>query len=173
MAPRHARYGPQDRYPTPPPAGFCISVFAVLRKGRKVLVGTPAPHARWTDDWIPQFRIYPKEDLEQAWRTPRLPGAYLREGEHPDAALECVVKEQLGMRRFKASKPAISSWTTPSDWYPGSQHWDLVFTYNVQGALPRAHGPWWSALEWHDPAKLKAEDFGWNSDHMRALKLAR
>lgn len=173
MEQRHARYGPPDRYPAPPPAGLCMSAFAVLRQGRKVLVGVPAPHPRWEQDFIPQFRIYAKDDLAAAFSTPRLPGVYLREGEHPDAALARVVREQLGARAYEAAKPDISSWQAPSDWYPGHQHWDLCFAYRVKAALPKRVPPWWRSLAWADPGQLRAADLGWNGDLMVHLGLAQ
>jgi ADP-ribose pyrophosphatase YjhB (NUDIX family) len=173
VAQRHARYGPEDRYEAPPPAGFCISVFAIVRKGAKVLVGQPAEHPRWLEDWVPQFRIYPKEDYEAVWRTPRLPSCYLREGEHPEAALQRVLREQVGARQVEVKGLDVSSWLAPSDWYPGHSHWDLCFAYEVRAQPPAKPKAWWSELAWKDPKALKAKDFGWNADLMQALGLAR
>jgi ADP-ribose pyrophosphatase YjhB (NUDIX family) len=173
MPARHARYGPLDRYETPPAAGMCISVFAVVQRGRKVLVGTPAQHPRWPEDWIPQFAIYPKAEQEAVWRTRRLPSCYLREGEDPAAALERILREQLGAKRYEVGKLEVSSWLAPSDWYPGHQHWDLALTYRVKASLPAKPGAWWAQLGYEEPRTLKSADFGWNHDFVEAIGVAK
>jgi len=169
---RYARYGPPDRYETPPPAGFCISVFAILERGPKVLVGTPREHPRWQGEWMPQLRMYSKADREQVWHSPRLPSAYLREGENPGDALARVVRGQLRARSFEATDVDVSSWTYPSDWYPGHDHWDLAFAFRVKARPPAKPGPWWQELGWQ-PKPLRSKDFGWNDDFVRYLGIAR
>jgi len=170
---RYARYGPSDRYPSPPPAGMCISVFAVIRKDHKVLVGIPRPHKFWTSRWIPQWLIYPKEELNKVYdKQSRLPSCYLLEGEHPDHALDRVMREQLGINQFSHSGPQVMSYNSISDWYPGESHWDLVFVYAVEKARPRKMKlPWWKELVFLDRRDLRERDFGWNEDLMKDLDL--
>jgi hypothetical protein len=168
---RHARYGPSDRYLSPPGAGMCISVFAIVRKGPKVLLGKPRLGPRWLHEWMPPWEVYPKEELMADLERPRLPCTYLYEGEHPDAALGRILADQLGMRQFKAEPPRVHSYLAPSDWYPGEAHWDLAFAYDVRAELPARRPHHWLELGWVDPKGLRAADFGWNADFVRDLGL--
>ena len=43
---RHARYGPPDHYLSPPSAGMCLSVFALVEKGSEVLRSARAAGVR-------------------------------------------------------------------------------------------------------------------------------
>ena len=62
---RHARYGPPDHYLSPPSAGMCLSVFAVVERGSEVLVGVPKRHERWKSEWLLAWNSYEKEELEE------------------------------------------------------------------------------------------------------------
>ena len=148
---------------------MCISVFAVARKRGSCLLGLPKPHDRWIHEWVPAWGSYPKNDLEDAFKQQRLPSAYLREGEHPDDCLSRIVREQLGVNRFTASPPRVLSYSWPSEWYPGSEHWDLVFAYEVKLQQPLKELPWWSELSFKGRAQLRGAKFGWNDDLMRDL----
>lgn len=173
MAARQARYGPADRYPPPPGAGMCISAFAVMRRGDKVVLGQPSLEHfdRWTDAWVSGWLMYSKQEVAALHDHWRLPSSYLLEGEHPDDALRRIMRDQLGVRGYTASSPSVFSATWPSDWYPGQRHWDLAFVYEVRAALPRRVPPWWRTLAWADPRGLPRRAFGWNDDLMEALGL--
>jgi ADP-ribose pyrophosphatase YjhB (NUDIX family) len=168
---RLAWYGPADRYQLPPGGGMCISVFAIVRESDKVLVGLPERHERWSSEWIPAWRSYPKEDYDDVFRQWRLPSGYLREGEHPDACVNRVMCEQVGLEKFDVAPARVLSYTSPSDWYPGKDHWDLVFAYDVSLRQSIKRVPWWKELRFMGRAELESARFGWNEDLMRDLKL--
>jgi len=171
---KYARYGPPDRYEAPPAAGMCLTAVAVIRRGRKVLLGRVADHPRWRDEWMTTFQAYSREEMREAHAELRLPGAYLREGEHPDRALQRILRDQLRAPRYTATKPEVLSWYSLStEWYPGKRHWDLLFAYRVKTSLPAKTPPWWTDLGWVDVADLHARDFGWNRELMVELGLLR
>jgi hypothetical protein len=152
---------------------MCISAFAVIRRGGKVLVGVPGGGRRWTVEWISALGSYSEEERVAALKVWRLPSCYLREGEHPDDALGRVLEDQLQVRNFTKSQPRIMSYATPSDWYPGSDHWDLAFVYDVKVQGPIKKPSWWDELRFMSKTELKDVDLGWNDDFMRDLKLVR
>ncbi len=166
---RLAWYGPTDRYQAAPGGGMCLSVFAVAKHRGKCLLGVPNRDDRWMTEWIPAWRSYSKEDHEDVFNQRRLPSGYLREGEHPDDCLRRVVREQIGVREFTASPPKVLSYATPSEWYPGNEHWDIVFAYDVKLHQPVKVLPWWSKLGFMGKAELADAKFGWNDDLMRDL----
>lgn len=171
---KYARYGPPDRYEVPPDAGMCITTVAVIRRNHKVLLGHATPHPRWRREWLPTFLAYSPSELEEAYAELRLPGAYLREGEHPDRALSRVMHDQLRVMKYKALAPKVFSWYSLSvDWYPGKRHWDLLFAYKIKTQPPSKTPPWWQDLGWADPDTLHARDFGWNRELMQQLGLVR
>jgi hypothetical protein len=176
---KFARYGPTERYEDAPAAGMCISVFAVVkRSGKKgVLLGLPKRDEKWVSEWISGWKTYTEKDLSEAYSQWRLPSSYLREGEHPEEALRRIMEDQLGVGDYSISKkkgPKVFSYSTPSDWYPGNNHWDLVLAYDVRvrgktlgdGQLPK----WWQQLEFVRKKKdFLTKDYGWNDDFMRDI----
>ncbi len=169
---RFAVFGPTDRYPPATGGGMCISVFAIARRGGKVLMGVPNMKKKWISEWVPNWGIYSKADLDAEFKRWRLPAGYLLEGEHPDQALGRVMRDQLRIDGFKATSSRVLSYAAPSDWYPGNMHWDLVFVYEVDVSGPVRKLPWWKKLRFMDRAGLQDADFGWNDDFMRDLELA-
>jgi ADP-ribose pyrophosphatase YjhB (NUDIX family) len=163
---KYARYGPTDHYEIPE-AGVCLSVFAVVANSDDaVLVGIPKGADRWQDEWLYSKKKENSEIFEQ-WRVP---SGYLMEGEHPEAALARVMREQLGIEKYAvASGPRILSYYSPSDWYPGQSHWDLAFVYRVKIENSQPLKQWWSELEFSKIEKLKEKDYGWNADFMDDL----
>ena len=178
---RSARYGPAERYESPPPAGMCMSVFAVVRqKGKKgVLIGLPRPDDRWPLEWLTGWRTAPEKELTSNYQQWRLPSLYLFEGEHPNEALQRIMEDQLGITQYTVSKggPEVMSYYEPSQLYPGSNHWDLAFVYSVKikskydptKRMPR----WWQELVFAKKKKdFRGKDYGWNEDFMRDLGFA-
>jgi hypothetical protein len=164
-----ARYGPLDRYNPPPAAGMCISVFAVIRKEGRVLAGVTKRGGRWASEWLPSISKNTGKDLDKEWAAWRLPSAYVFEGEHPDDALGRVMRSQLVVDTFAYSRPAVYSYSEPSEWYPGNRHWDLAFAYDVTiNQTPRKH-PQWKELLFLDASELRKRDFGWNNDFVREV----
>jgi hypothetical protein len=150
---------------------MCISVFAVVRKSGKVLVGVSKRSSRWATEWLSSISKYTGKDLEEEWSATRLPATYIFEGEHPDDALRRVMRDQLGVNKFSSSGPRVFSYTAPSDWYPGNKHWDLAFAYEVTTAQnPRDH-PHWKELLFLGKGELRKRNFGWNKDFIRDLGL--
>ncbi len=72
---------------------MCISVFAIVRREGKLLMGVPKGKRRWISDWVPAWGSYTKEDLDSEFKRWRLPSGYLLEGEHPDQTIKRVMKE--------------------------------------------------------------------------------
>ena len=85
--------------------------------------------------------------------------------------MDRVVTDQLRQSTFTKSSPRILSYFTPSDWYPGNFHWDLVFAYEIELKGPVERLPWWKELRFASRAELKAADFGVNKDIMKDMKL--
>jgi ADP-ribose pyrophosphatase YjhB (NUDIX family) len=102
----------------------------------------------------------------------RLPSAYLQEGEHPEDTVRRVLRDQLGLRKFVISPPRVFSYTWPSDWYPGNNHWDLAFVYPVKVSESIKELPWWKELTFVGKGQLEDADFGWNDDLMKDLGIA-
>jgi hypothetical protein len=174
---RFARYGPTDHYEDAPAAGMCLSVFAIVRRpGKKgVLLGLPRPDDKWSSEWISGWKSYSEKELQEAYRQWRLPSTYLREGEHPEQAIKRIMEDQVGIGDYSLSKkgPRVFSYTSPSDWYPGNNHWDLAFVYDVKvrkGSKDLQLPKWWQELSFLKKKKdLLTKDFGWNADFMRDL----
>jgi hypothetical protein len=168
---RHARYGPSDRYLEPPAAGMCMSVFAVVTRGRSVLIGRPKLHAAWRNKWLFSWATYSRKELQAACRENRLPSTYLLEGERPEDGLKRIMRDQLKMKSYSASGPRVFSYFEPSDGYPGNKHWDLAFVYDVKSRDRVRPLPWWEELRFLERDELRAEDFGWNSDFVQDIGL--
>ncbi len=170
---KFVRYGPPDRYGMPE-AGFCASSFAVIRQGRKVLLGVARSHERWEAEWAPNFSVYSPEERGEEFVKWRFPAAYLYEGEGPDDALGRVMLDMLGVRRWTITRSKDYGFYDPSDWYPGKMHYDLCFVYDMRITKPPAVPPWFSRLELVDPRKLRADDFGSAmGDLARRLKIIK
>jgi hypothetical protein len=151
---------------------MCVSVFAIVTNGRKVLVGIPEKRDLWKSEWVPGWVMYSKHELDESVQKWRLPSSYLRLGEHPIEALRRVMVDQLQIDSFTSSpNPKILSYYSPSDWYPSKYHWDLVFVYSVRTSQRLVKPPWWRELSFVDKSGLVGKDFGWNADLMRDLKL--
>jgi len=143
---------------------MCISVFALVRDGEKLLAGVPKRGGRWASEWLPSITKNTGRDLDKEWSAWRLPSAYIFEGEDPGDALDRVVRAQLGVDEFASSGPKVFSYAEPSDWYPGSKHWDLAFAYEVTTAQAPSKRPHWKELAFLDAKELRKRDFGWNND---------
>jgi hypothetical protein len=136
-----------------------------------VLVGVPRRRQRWISEWASGWLMYSNKELKEVYRQTRLPSSYLLEGEHPDLALLRVMRDQLGIEKFSAPAPQIMSYNSPSDWYPGNLHWDLVFAYRVKTSASPRKFPWWQELAFLGRQELRKKNFGWNEDMMKDLGL--
>ncbi len=115
--------------------------------------------------------MYSKEEVDKIYKQTRLPSSYLIEGEHPEQALLRVMRDQLGIEEFSASAPLVMSYNSPSDWYPGKSHWDLVFLYAVKTSASPKRSPWWHELAFLSKREFRRKDLGWNEDMMKDLGL--
>jgi hypothetical protein len=150
---------------------MCISVFAIVKRAGKVLVGVPEWSERWTTEWLSSLLTYPQEERREAERQTRLPSTYIYEGENPQDALMRIMNDQLGIKKFSSSPPKIFSYNSPSDWYPVNDHWDLVFVYQVRTTKESRERPLWKELVFLDRRALEKRDFGWNNDFVRDIGL--
>lgn len=156
---KFARYGPSPKYGLPE-AGFCLSSFAVIRRGDEVLLAQAKDHPRWWEEWAPNFGAYDPEERDREWRTWRFPAAYLYEGEHPDDTLRRVVEDQLEIEDYETGPGRVYSFYDPSDWFPGKLHYDLCFVYEVKATPPTSPPPWFAELRFVNPSSLLRGDFG-------------
>ncbi len=81
------------------------------------------------------------------------------------------MRDELGIEKFSASTPQIMSYNSPSDWYPGNFHWDLVFVYGVRTSASPKKLSWWRELAFLGRQDLHKRDLGWNEDMMEDLGL--
>lgn len=153
-----ALFGPDFGVPV---GGFCCSVFPVLRRGGDVLVGRMAPSHRWEEEWQPNMRHYEGDRYDALFQGWRLPGTYLREGEHPDEAARRVWADQLGLADpLDLDPPRVLSSAAESRRAPDARHWDLVFFHDVDGpALDGEPPDHWDELRYLDPDVADPEDF--------------
>src|SRR5580658_4068075 len=118
---RFGFFGPSARHDVPE-GGFCISAFAIIKKRGRVLVIMPRPHARWEDEWAPNWRIYDAAGLQTEYARWRLPSTFIREGESPEEALARIMTDQLGVREYRSGPPSLQNFYEPSRRYPGKMH---------------------------------------------------
>ena len=156
---KFARYGPSPRYGIPP-AGLCISSFAIIRKGNRYLVGRARRHPKWEREWAPNFSVYTKKDLDEEFRSWRLPCTYLKTGEHPDHALHRVMKDQLGIGKYSIWKSKVYTFYDPISWYPGKRHYDICFAYEIKTKEALSPRPWFAQLRYAKRNELRAGNFG-------------
>lgn len=108
------------------------------------------------------------------YRSWRLPATYVKAGEHPEKALDRILRKQLGLRKFRITDFKVHSFYDPSSWYPGKRHWDICFVYEVRTSEePRAR-PWFASLEFRPAGSIRSRDFGSShGDLARELKLSK
>lgn len=153
-----ALFGPDFGVPV---GGFCCSVFPLLRREGDLLAGRMAPSDRWEEEWQPNMRYYEGDRYEALFDGWRLPGTYLREGEHPEAAARRVWTDQLGLGEPPdLDRPQVLSTAAGSRRAPGARHWDLVFLHDVDGPPAPGEPPsHWDELRYVDPAGADSGDF--------------
>lgn len=153
-----ALFGPSEKHHVVE-GGFCISAFAVARRGEEVLLVKPKEHQAWAE-WAPNWKLYEPERYAAEFQKWRFPSSYVREGEHPDHSLSRIVQEQLGVKRYRAGRAELLNFYDPSRRYPGKMHWDYCFVYETNLGEEPGPRPWFSAVEYVDSTKLSPQDFG-------------
>lgn len=157
--PQFAYFGPTELHSVPK-GGFCISVFAVAREGGRTLLVKPAEHPRWREEWAPNWRRYTPEMLKHEYESWRFPSSYVKEGEPPEGTLSRIMGDQLGVPSYEVASSRLLNFYEPSRSFPGSNHWDYCFVYEVKLNVAPSPKPWLSAAGYVDLAGLKPDDFG-------------
>ena len=137
-----------------------MSVFAIIKKNGRVLVCKPADLQKWQEEWAPNLRIYEPSVLSvesQAWR---FPSSYIKEGEAPSDTLRRLMKDQLGIEKYRVASNSFYNFYDQSRRYPEHMHWDYCFVYDVDLEEDPKMKPWFSALEFVDLKGMKIENFG-------------
>lgn len=156
-----------------PRGGFCLSTFLVLEREEHILVGRMAAEAEpeWTRRWAPNVAYYEGERHERLFEGWRLPGTYVRTGEHPSQAVRRVLDDQLDIPgELDPGEPAVFSQASPSRRAPEAHHWDVFFLYRSEGPDVQHPPPRpWSKLEYKDSQELG--DLDWVMRHGELLEL--
>jgi ADP-ribose pyrophosphatase YjhB (NUDIX family) len=162
MSTQFGLFGPSDKH-CMISGGFCMSVFAITKKeddSKKTLLVKPREHARWKEEWAPNWRLYSPELLSNEYSSWRFPSSYIREGESPEETLSRVIRDQLGLSNFKVLSSKLLNFYDTSRRYPDRMHWDYCFVYNVKIDETPALRPWYSSVDYVDLTTLDQKDFG-------------
>src|SRR5208283_2508883 len=151
---RFGFFGPGDKHDVPP-GGFCISVFALVRRGSTIPMLRPRPHPRWGEEWAPNWRIYEPAMLERETAGWRLPSTYVKEGEAPREALDRVVVDQVGIKKYVVRGDTLENFYDESRRYPGKMHRDYCFVFKVSTEEEGTVMPWISEIGHSDPAGVR------------------
>ena len=171
MLPEFAIFGPSDKHSVIK-GGFCISVFAIVKRDSKVLLVKPKENPRWKEEWSPNWRLYEPEHLANEFDSWRFPSSYVREGEAPEETLRRLLKEQLVIQQYSIVSNEFYNFYEPSRRYPDKMHWDYCFVYYVKLNETPTPKPWFSAVEFVDSKTLSLQDFGSAQGWLaKALKL--
>jgi ADP-ribose pyrophosphatase YjhB (NUDIX family) len=155
VANKFAFFGPSEKHFVPE-GGFCISVFAIVRKERSVLLIKPRENARW-EEWAPNWRVYDPASMMAEMRKWRLPGTYVIQGEAPEAGLHRVLEDQLGVKRYSSGPPVLLNFYGLSRRYPGKMHWDYCFLFEVSTDEEVTESPWLAESTFIDPSQSRLE----------------
>ena len=162
-----AFFGPTENYFIPA-GGFCISVFAVVRRNGKVLLVKPKQDTRW-QEWAPNWRVYEPASLTADMAKWRIPSTYVREGEAPEGGLRRVMEDQLGVAHYSASQPKLLNFYEPSRRFPGKMHWDYCFVFEVATDEQAQEKPWLAEIAFIDPSIPGPELGSAQGDILKAL----
>ena len=143
-----AFFGPSDGHFVPE-GGFCISVFAVLRKGDSVLLVKARENERWKE-WAPNWGVYEPTRRSADVGKWRFPSSYVKQGEAPETALRRVVEDQLGLTSYSSGPFKLLNFYEPSRRYPGKMHWDYCFVFEVSAEGTPRPQPWLAEVEYID-----------------------
>ncbi len=140
--------------------GFCISVFALIRRDNSYLLVRPASHPKWKEEWAPNWRLYSEDGIRRELESLRFPSSYIKEGEHPDATLARILKDQLGLKTYSVGTSTLLNFYEPSRRYPGQHHWDYCFIYHVQTEEMPSPSAWLSEANYVPADKMDTAAFG-------------
>jgi ADP-ribose pyrophosphatase YjhB (NUDIX family) len=120
-----------------------ISSFALVRRGKQLLLIKRVRPERWAGKWC-------------------VPGMLLLYGEDPAAGARRVVREQLGADATDVKLLDVQSW--------GDKHWDICFVYQAEAPKLGKLGEDFDKADYFESAKLPAE---LRDDHREVVELAR
>ena len=173
MRDQFAFFGPSERHDVPG-GGFCMSAFAIIRKGKEVLLVKPKEHQRWLEEWAPNWRVYEPRQLEAELAAWRFPSSYVKQGGSPEETLSRLMKEQLAVSEREVVSNRLLNFYSASRRFPGKMHWEYCFVYDVSAAQEPPSQPWFSAMEYLDFGSLADGSFGSGQGELaRALDLGR
>jgi len=150
---RFGFFGPTEKHDKTP-GGFCISAFALVERGGRLLLLRPRAHRKWEQEWAPNYRIYDSSQLEQEMARWRLPSTYVKQGESPREALDRVAMDQLGIRKYTVGQSSLENFYDKSRRYPGKMHWDYCFVFPVSTEEQIKSKPWIAEVEYLDPKSV-------------------
>ena len=139
-----------------PQGGCCISVFAILKRGAKVLLVKPRENVIW-QQWAPNWKGYEPQRLSSEMVRWRLPATYVREGEAPKDGLRRVVEDQLGVKKYSIGEPRLLNFYGPSRRYPDKLHWDYCFVFDVSTDEVVKQQAWLADAAFMDASEAKGE----------------
>lgn len=143
-----------------PEGGFCTSAFLIVEREGRVLAGRmDEAHAdTWIEEWAPNVAFYEGDRYERLFEGWRFPATYLQTGEHPQAAVERVARDQLGLEALDIGPPTIVSSAKASRRSPHARHWDLLFVHRARGP-ERVEAPeHWAQLSYRSVEHLAEEE---------------
>lgn len=149
---------PARAYRVVPAAGFCVSVFVLLRRGSRVLLGRYADHPAWEQlAGLDPDRV---QDYMGGWTVP---GRHLRLGEHPREAGLAIVKDLLNLDpdAVTLSQPRVETSFGPHPKFPDDgEHFDLWFFLagDVDEDVVSEPPPWYEELAFVDPRRISTDD---------------
>ncbi|MCS7136800.1 MAG: NUDIX hydrolase [Candidatus Caldarchaeum sp.] len=155
---RWARFGvDQDGIKYIPVGGTCVMTYLLDVRGSSILAGLLDGDA-YGDYLRSEWGIYIHR--EGIWRDKWfVPSGFLHYGEHPFSCAERIVKNMLDGNADKLELLDVVSFTQPSKYYPGYNHWHICFIYRTHG-LKFNKRPWFKRLEYVDLSTLKSVDVG-------------
>lgn len=159
MSAQFALLGPSEKHCLIK-GGFCMSVFAIIKRDSRILLVKPKEHTRWKEEWAPNWRLYDSDSLANEYRSWRFPSSYIREGESPEDTLSRLMGDQLGVASFEVVSSRLLNFYEPSRRYPERMHWDYCFVYDLKVDEHPVLKPWYSSLEFMDLKTLEPTDFG-------------
>lgn len=140
-----------------PKGGTCISVFLVLRKKDRILVGKMAKPEIWVERFLVGEAFAKKYVSTNKWI---IPSSHLIFGEKPvDAAQRVLIEQVATTENCKLSLLQVQSHLSQQPTNPENAHWDICFIYEgrVRGEITPSS--WFSDLEFKKLRDLKSDDF--------------
>lgn len=150
--------GPARGFRKLPRAGMCLSAFAFIRQGERLLLGKYADDPRWEDlTGLDESR---RRAHGRGWT---IPATHLRFGEDPRAAGRRVADEVCGLAGLALSEPRVEVDVGPPARFPqADDHYDVWFFLDAEVRAPGAIAkpPWYRELAFVDAASLPKEAWG-------------